>query len=364
MEKFYKENYEIIVRATTILGILAFLFLIPYIFYLLSPFIIGYIISKILRPISNYYAKKIKISKSLSSLISILTFFVFVFLVARGLYSVIINQVDDLTEQIPLYAEEIISYYEVLKSGIYEYILLPNFIIDTFSITFESIMIIITDSLTAIGASFAKGAISIVPTVFMNIVIGFISSFFFLKDEQLINKTLKKYTPKHIKNAATLLRNKIGFALVAYIKAQSILMCMTTTIVFIGLLIVGSKYSFFSALVIGLIDAIPVFGSGFILYPWVAYSLLVGNYMKALGLAIIYCVVFLNRQIFEPKILGVQIGLHPLLTLISIYVGFKLFGIFGLILGPVSAIIIKTVAQCDILELQGVNENSIGENID
>ncbi len=356
MEKFYKDNYEVIIKISTIIGVLAFLFLTPYIFYLFSPFIIGYIISKLLRPISNYYVKKFKINKSLSSVISILTFFVIAFLLVRGIYSIVANQFDDLLQYIPIYTEEIINYYEILKGAVYKYILLPSFIIDTFSITFESIMSIVVDTLAKVGTNFAKATITSVPTIFMNIVIGFISSFFFLKDEQLINDVFKKYTPKFFKNSLNLLRNKIGFALVAYIKAQSILMCMTSTIVFIGLLIVRSKYSFIIALIIGIIDAIPVFGSGFILYPWIIYSLLTGDYMRAIALGIIYCVVFLNRQIFEPKILGVQIGLHPLLTLISVYVGFKLFGIFGLILGPVTFIIINAVIESDVLELQGISE--------
>ncbi len=351
MENFYKKHYETIIKTTIILGILAFLFLIPYIFYLFTPFILGYIISKLLRPILNFYTSKLKLSTSVSAVISILTFFIITFLIFKGLYNVIGSQIGDLTEHMPDILEEATKYYNIFKDFLYERILIPSFILDTFSITFESIMTIITNAFAEFSGNVAKNIITALPTIFMNIIIGFISSFFFLKDNELIKKSFKKYTPTLVKKSLTLLRDKIGFALIAYIKAQSILMCMTTTIVFIGLLILRINYSFVIALIIGFIDAIPIFGSGFVLYPLVVYNLLIGNYMRALGLGIIYCVVFLNRQIFEPKILGVQIGLPPLLTLMSVYIGFKLFGILGLILGPVTFIVINTVITSNIREL-------------
>ncbi len=352
MDKIYNQNKELIIKLIIIFSILTFIFLIKYIFYLFSPFIIGYIISKILRPISNYYVRNFKINQGVSAIVSIITFFVIVFLIGTVLYSGIKHQLIDLSENIPMYTIEVIELYEKVKEFLYKVVLLPTFIKDTFSITFENIMKSVAGFLTDLGTSVAKSIITKIPTIFMNIVIGFVSSFFFLKDNKLISNSVKKYTPTMVSNVMKLLREKVGFALSAYVKAQSILMCITSIIVLIGLLILKSDYALTIALITGFIDAIPMFGSGFVLYPWIAYNFLIGNYMQAIGLGVIYCVAFLSRQIFEPKILGVQIGLHPLLTLISIYVGFKLFGIIGLILGPVAVITIKTVLVSDIKELE------------
>lgn len=350
MQKIYNENREVIIKALICLGIVLFIYSLKYIFYLLSPFIIGLIIAKMLRPISNYYSTKFKVSSGISAIISLITFFLIVFLVGMGLYHVMKAQIFELVENFPIIKEEVLVFYEKIKEIFYKYVLLPEFIKDSFSLTFEGIITTVTDFVVKYGTTFATSLIKSIPTIFLNVVIGFVSSFFFLKDNDLIKENISKFTPNFVKNTLTILREKIGFAIGAYLKAQCILMSMTATIVLIGLFIIGNDYTLILALIIGIIDAIPMFGSGFVLWPWAAYSLFVGEYSQAIGLLIIYGVVFFNRQIFEPKILGVQIGLHPLLTLMSVYIGFKVFGLFGFILGPFTFIMIKTVITSELSE--------------
>ncbi len=89
-----------------------------------------------------------------------------------------------------------------------------------------------------------------------------------------------------------------------------------------------------------MIDAIPVFGSGFILWPAIALQLINQNFKLAIGYTILYLFLQLTRQLLQPKILGNQIGLHPLLTFFSMFFGFKTIGVFGLILGPIYAVVI------------------------
>ena len=95
----------------------------------------------------------------------------------------------------------------------------------------------------------------------------------------------------------------------------------------------------------GLVDALPILGSGTVLVPWAIFSSLTGNLSLGLSLLIIYGIVLMFRQLIEPKVISSNIGIHPIFTLISMYAGFKIFGLIGLIIGPIILIIYKNVFE-------------------
>jgi sporulation integral membrane protein YtvI len=108
----------------------------------------------------------------------------------------------------------------------------------------------------------------------------------------------------------------------------------------IGLLILQVPSAFTIGLMIGLVDLLPYLGVGIVLVPWAIYTLLIGDMVLGVGLSILYLVILIVRQIMEPKVLASSVGLDPLATLIGMFVGLKLFGVLGLLIGPVSLIII------------------------
>jgi sporulation integral membrane protein YtvI len=196
------------------------------------------------------------------------------------------------------------------------------------------------------GTMFKDNSINIVsriPNLLLIMLLTLISTFFFIADKELISDSIKKHTPEIISKNFVKVRKGILKALTGYVKAQGIIMCITGTIAIIILTVLNYEYAMLVAIIIALIDALPIFGSGFVLWPWIALSFFSSNYKMAVGLLILYGAILFSRQIAEPKVLGSQIGMHPLLTLMSMYVGLKIFGVFGFIIGPVTVIIIKTL---------------------
>ena len=122
-------------------------------------------------------------------------------------------------------------------------------------------------------------------------------------------------------------------------------MAVTFGVLSVFLVLFGVKNAVLIALGTAFLDAIPVFGTGFVLLPWAAWQFLTGSTSMAFGLTALYGVCSLIRQILEPRILSAQIGLHPLLTLAGIFVGFKLFGLPGLVLGPAAVMVIVSYIQ-------------------
>ena len=122
-------------------------------------------------------------------------------------------------------------------------------------------------------------------------------------------------------------------------------MIYTFVITAVGLTILQSPFALLLSIVIAVIDALPFFGSGFILWPGAVIHLLLGDIKLAVGYMVIYAAVQIMRQIMQPKILGTQIGLHPLLTLFSMYFGYRCIGFWGLLLGPVLAVLLRAYFQ-------------------
>lgn len=130
----------------------------------------------------------------------------------------------------------------------------------------------------------------------------------------------------------------------AYIRTQGLIILLTACICTVGLGFIGNPYSILIGIGIGLLDALPVFGTGTILLPWALALFLARRWGYGLLIVGLYVLCYLVREYVETKMMGDKVGLSPLETLISIYVGLQLFGIMGVVLGPVGVLIVKEFA--------------------
>ena len=135
----------------------------------------------------------------------------------------------------------------------------------------------------------------------------------------------------------------------------------------IGLLILNIPYAITIALLIGLVDLPPYLGVGAVLVPWFLYLFFTGNTKLGLGLLIIYGVIVVVRQLLEPNLLSSNVGLDPLLTLIALFVGLKLFGFLGIIIGPVTVVVILALHRAQVFRdiwmfIKGENTNPTSTN--
>ena len=127
----------------------------------------------------------------------------------------------------------------------------------------------------------------------------------------------------------------------AYGKTQLVIMGCTVVLCGIGLTVLGDPYALLWAMAIGVVDALPLFGAGLILWPWMILSALRGRVAWTIGLAVIYGITNLTRQWLEARYMGDRIGLSALENLLAMYVGLQLFGILGLFLGPIGYLLIR-----------------------
>lgn len=122
-------------------------------------------------------------------------------------------------------------------------------------------------------------------------------------------------------------------------------MLITLVEVWIGLLVLRVDYAFVLALLIAFADLLPILGTSSVLVPWAIFELLAGKFALGIGLLILTVILWILRNFTEPKIVGKQLGIHPVISLISMFAGVKLLGFTGLFIGPLIAILVVTLNQ-------------------
>jgi predicted PurR-regulated permease PerM len=123
------------------------------------------------------------------------------------------------------------------------------------------------------------------------------------------------------------------------LKGYALLSLITCIEIYIGFLILGINKAFLLALVIAVVDVLPVLGTGTVLIPWAVVSVLTENFQIGIGLTVIYIITILVRNFLEPKIIGMQVGVNSLFTLMAMFFGLKVLGISGLFLFPIILIV-------------------------
>lgn len=191
--------------------------------------------------------------------------------------------------------------------------------------------------------SLATSVLRKMPDIALFSLTALLSGFFLAAELPDLRQLWEKKAPASWQKTWDLAIAKLKGTLFCWLKAQGKLMLITFLVLTAGFLILGLDYPLLFGSIIAIIDALPVLGSGLILIPWSLLQFLAGNTFCGVGLLCIYGAATLIRTAMEPKLLGKQLGLDPLLTLLALYAGYRFFGILGMIFFPMGAMFVKQV---------------------
>ncbi len=316
------------------------------IFYM--PFLIAFIISLLLEPIIKFIMKKTKLKRKTSSIIVFLVAIAIIIgLLTWGITS-LISETSNLLSNFNEYADMISKMVEGIIHNIdFNRIQIP-----------ESVMNVIQSSamdFLGTATNWAKNAltgvvgfITSLPTIGIYVVVTLLSLYFICVDKIYMVDQLEHHLPETwVKKIGIHLKGLIE-ALGGYLKAEVILVIISFVISLIGLYIFhfigwNVQYPLMVALMIGFVDALPIFGSGTVMLPWAIFLAFTGDIYLAVGIFALWAIMSIVRQFIEPRIVSGQIGIHPIFTLIAMYTGFKFMGVFGMLLGPIILIILKNI---------------------
>lgn len=307
----------------------------------LIPFVLGISFAVVLEPVITFLEKRVRIPRGPA---------VFATLIAMGAvasYGVfmilgqIIGELTDLASLLPQYrvnisnlTTDLLGQFEILNEN------LPNVMslniqtsVQEFLVTLEGST---RDFLNRVLATFSS-----LPSFILVSIITLVATFFIARDKDLIIDTFMQFVPPRARDQARKFRETVSVDLFGYIKGRVVMLLISTLIAAMGLFLIGTRYWILLAIIIGILDQIPIVGPGIIFTPWVAMSVIAGDVDRAVYLTILYFVIFALRNFAEPKIMGDSVNLHPLLMLLAIYGGAVFFGVAGIFVGPVLAIFIR-----------------------
>lgn len=200
---------------------------------------------------------------------------------------------------------------------------------------------VISDTVASVTGKLPRALFSIVvslPGYFVFVVVTLIASFYFCLDYDKIKSFAISALPSGISEKLPIIKKRLGDAAAKYARAYLLLLLLTFLQLFVGFTLLRVQYPFLLAFLVALVDFLPILGVGTVLIPWGLFELIFSkNIFLGVGLLVLYIIVTVIRQITEPKVVAESLGLHPLITLASMYAGLRLFGVFGMILAPLAA---------------------------
>lgn len=310
------------------------------------PFVIGWFIAYLAYPLVGWLESRVKIKKKFgSALIIILVIAIVAGLGYLGIVKLIREIQMALSNAPSLYSDLETGLGEIGKrfQGIYQ--ILP----DNIQHGWDSLLQNMDERVGSVIARLGNPAVEMtgnvvkrIPSILVAVIVVLVSAYFFTAQREEIIRWCKKVAPKAIEARMSMVMYNLKYAVGGYFKAQFKIMAVVGLILLCGFLILGVEYSLLLAILIAFLDFLPFFGTGTALLPWAVYKFFVMDIKTAVGLLIIYGITQLVRQVIQPKLVGDSIGMSPLVTLVFLYIGYRLGSILGMILAvPIGMIILN-----------------------
>ncbi|AET70045.1 sporulation integral membrane protein YtvI [Desulfosporosinus orientis DSM 765] len=310
------------------------------------PFIIALIIAFLLEPLLVRVMGTIRIRRSYAAVLTLLLAIagvsLFIFLIVARLYT----ELSELAVKLPNYGYLVDLVTKQVDTA-EKFVKVNPQIQDTLFTSTETIARTLQDWAKS-GSTLLLSLLTALPRVFIVIVVSIVATLLISSSYPDVKRFIAKLFPGRFHVSAQAISADLGAAVVGYIRAQAILVSVTALSTIAGLLIMGNRYAVTLGVAAGLLDIVPIVGTGILFVPWIVGLFIMGLFGEGLKLLLMWIITVTVRQFLEPRIFAKGIGIHPLPTLISMYVGLHLIGGFGLILGPACVICYEAVRRVNV----------------
>lgn len=308
----------------------------PKLLKFFMPFVIGWVIAMIANPLVRFLESRVRIVRKHSSMMIVVVVLAAIIGLGYFLISRLFLQAFELAKDLPeLYDRASADFRDIFLRFDDIFRMLPANVQQAWQDfagsvgqTLSFLVQKIASPTVEVAGSVAKG----IPNALVNVVVTILSSYFFIAERDKIIEFWRRYLPQGGGKYYHYMKDDAKKLIGGYFLAQFKIMFVVAAILVAGFLILGIDYAFLLAILVSLLDFLPLFGTGTVLIPWAIVKLLSADYALAVGLALLYVLTQVVRQVIQPKIVGDTMGLPPLMTLIFLYLGFKLHGISGMIL--------------------------------
>ncbi len=326
--------------------------LLAYFPVIFMPFIFALLLALLIEPIVILFEKHARLKRNWAVFLSLITVIGGFICVVLLLVSVIIKEMSALYRLALYRSDQIIGQVMASLSDFrlfYLQLNLPPQLHDALQDNLQKGLQLVQNLMNQSINTLVQGFTSL-PGILVFLAISTVATFFIIKDRALIRTFVMEILPSPARSKTREVITELLRALSGFFKAYSILITITAIITLVALKILGVKYAFTLGIIVGLLDILPIFGPGALIVPWIIWEFIAGNTGMGISLSVVYTLITVVRQFLEPQIVGDSIGLHPLATLISLYVGLQLGGAVGMIMGPVLVVIFIASYRAGLLD--------------
>ncbi len=339
-------RWQPVIRGLVWLGGLVLLYLgLKYVVPFFTPFVIALALAVLIDPTVDGLEERLHLPRGWAVVITLFFFLgLVVGLLLFGVGAVVV-QLGQLTVDLPDQYDKLVALSESLLARATE--IFRGLPADFLTLT-ESTLRTSLNSIYVGLQAFVKAALAGLaglPSAFLILVIALVATFFLSRDKEIVGEFLLSLLPASYRDRVRAVNRDVVRSAISLVKAQLTLVAITMVIIVTGLYVLGVRYAWVVGLVAGLLDVLPAVGPATVIVPWGIYCLFDGNTGLGAGLLVLIGIVMVFRQVMEPRIVGQRLGLHPLTTLLALYLGIRLLGAAGLVAGPLVAIIVKAVVK-------------------
>lgn len=347
MSALFSKKNIIFIIAIVILVVLGY-FILP----VSVPIISAFLTALLLAPIIKILVTKIKVKRSLAVFIVFAIFLFFIGLSGYFITTKAITQADHFIKNLPTYITELnYAWYNIQTNLNNRFGDLPvEFVYEIDNYVQQTLTSL---RLNVSGRNFIGDVTSLItkiPTFLVSFLVFLIALYLFLLELPKMKEIFFSYMSEKTKDKVRFMSSRLSFVIFGFIKAQFLVSIIIYIVSLIGLLLIVPEVAFLMSGIIWIIDFIPLIGSIAVLAPWAGYHLIAGNMALATKLLILATTLLIIRRTVEPKVMGHQIGLSPLATLIAMYIGLKLLGVIGFIVGPLVVIFFTSAKEAGIIK--------------
>ncbi|WP_053365977.1 sporulation integral membrane protein YtvI [Bacillus sp. FJAT-27245] len=328
--------------------ILLFIFFIPY----SLPLIFALVTAVLLEGLVGYFQRKLKLTRAKSVIAAFITFLTGLLVIGYNLFLILFQQVINLSEKTPTFVKDLYStgIKPLIKKWKAYSKTLPPDVITSVEKTIDNTVNSLDRFLHEI-IQVLIGFLTSIPGFLIEFLIYLVALFLISLELPEIKASIKSHLTEGTKKKVSIVLSQLTKAGVGFIKAQIILSLMTYILAFVGLLLLKVKYAALIAVLIVIVDILPILGTGSFLVPWAVLSLVQDKQFLGIGLIVLFVAITIIRRTVEPKVYATSLGISPLASLASLYIGFKLIGFIGLFAGPAIVIIVDALIKVNVIKM-------------
>ncbi len=335
---------------------ISILFLAMVAFFILPvsvPLISAIVTALFLEPAVNFIKRRFSTNRRIAVLSVFILFLLLIGISAFFVTTKVVGEGVKLIEDTPKYINQLsdiwLDYEDRLLNATQD---LPDEMVTGFS---EQVQNFLDSGKTKIINLFnivkISAFLSYIPSYLVSFLVYLIALFLFMLDLPRIKQSIYTHLTEKTAEKVNFMTSRLSYVVFGFFKAQFLVSIIIFFVSLIGLVFIAPEVAIVMSTIIWIIDFIPLIGSIVILGPWAIFHLITGNIALGTQLSVLAAILLIIRRTVEPKVMGTHIGLSPLATLIAMYLGLKLFGVLGFIIGPLLLIVFNSAKEAGIIKM-------------